>query len=76
MNITAEQMAEEIKKYDEFVIVYHIRPDGDCIGSSYALGLALQAMGKKCVVKGTDEVPPDHHFMTDEVNWDDLSDPV
>ena len=44
MDLTAKQMAEEIKKYDQFVVVYHIRPDGDCIGSSYALGLALQAL--------------------------------
>lgn len=76
MDLTAKQMAEEIKKYDQFVVVYHIRPDGDCIGSSYALGLALQALGKKCVVKGQDDVPPDHHFMTDQVTWDEVTDPV
>ena len=76
MNISPEQMAAELRKYNSFCIVYHIRPDGDCIGSSYALGLALKSLGAECKVCGTDEVPPNHHYLTDKVVWDDPSDPV
>ena len=76
MNISAEQMAGELKKYNEFRIIYHIRPDGDCIGSSYALALALQACGAKCEVCGTYDIPPGHRYLTDNFIKDELSEPV
>lgn len=76
MNSSIEQMAEELKKYQEFRIVYHIRPDGDCIGSSFALALALKSIGARCEVVGRDEVPPVHRFMTDRVAFDVLTNPV
>lgn len=76
MNILAEQMAGELKKYNEFRIIYHIRPDGDCIGSSYALALALQACGAKCEVCGTYDIPPGHRYLTDNFIKDELSEPV
>ena len=31
------QIIEEIEKHDSIVIVRHVRPDGDCIGSSFGL---------------------------------------
>jgi len=76
LTISLENMAEELKKYREYCIVYHIRPDGDCIGSSYALGLALKQSGARCRVEGTDEIPLSHRYMTDKVSWDETSDPV
>ncbi len=69
-------MAEELKKYKEFRIVYHIRPDGDCIGSSYALALALQAAGAKCEVTGSYEIPSGHRYLTDKFLKDEVTDPV
>lgn len=50
MNVALNEMAKKMGLYDEYVIVYHIRPDGDCIGSSFALALGLQSLGKKCTV--------------------------
>ena len=70
MVITLQEMARKMREYDEFMIVYHIRPDGDCIGSSYALALALQSIGKRCAVVGRDPVPKIHRFMTDVVRQD------
>ena len=32
--ITLEKMAVLLKKMDNYRIIYHIRPDGDCIGSA------------------------------------------
>ena len=69
-------MAEKLLSYDEYVIVYHIRPDGDCIGLSFALALALQSVGKLCKVVGRDPVPQIHQFMTDKVKQDTLTSPV
>lgn len=76
MYISIKEMAEKLKEYDNYCIVYHIRPDGDCIGSSYALALALQSIGKKCTVEGQDEIPRIHRYMTDKVRLDTVSDPV
>lgn len=76
MNVSIQTMAEKIRDFEEFVIVYHIRPDGDCIGSAFALALALKSIDAKCRVAGRDEIPPVHRFMTDRVVQDELSNPV
>lgn len=69
-------MLEKLKEFSEYRIVYHIHPDGDCIGSTYALCLALQAIGKKCEVVGTHPVPNQHCSMTNRVVMDKVENPV
>lgn len=76
MNITIKEMAEKLRKFDEYRIVYHIRPDGDCIACAYALCLGLQASGKKCEVVGQDDVPRGHQYMTEKVKFDTITKPV
>ena len=76
MDVSIREMAEKLKYYREFRIVYHIRPDGDCIGSSFALALALKSIGAKCEVVGRDEVPRVHRLLTDRIAPDELADPV
>ena len=76
MLVTIKEMAEKLLSYDEYMIIYHIRPDGDCIGSSFALALALQSIGKHCAVTGRDPVPHIHQLMTDKVKQDVLTFPV
>ena len=56
----------------QFCIVYHINPDGDCIGSAYALMLILRTLGAKCAVCGRDPVPANFRNMTDAVSSDRL----
>lgn len=76
MDMSVKEMAQKLKEYDNYCIVYHIRPDGDCIGSSHALALALQSIGKKCTVEGQDEIPRIHRYMTDKVKLNTISDPI
>ncbi|MBO8128819.1 MAG: bifunctional oligoribonuclease/PAP phosphatase NrnA [Peptococcaceae bacterium] len=38
-------------------------PDGDCLGSVLALGLALEKMGKKISLLSADPVPSIYHFL-------------
>ncbi|MBE6849772.1 MAG: hypothetical protein E7502_07735 [Ruminococcus sp.] len=75
MNTPVEQIAAQLKACDEIRIIYHVRPDGDCIGSSFALALALQVAGVRCDVCGTDPVPPQHRPMTEQVPMDTLQNP-
>jgi phosphoesterase RecJ-like protein len=41
------KIAEYIKKNDRFLILTHVNPDGDALGSGAALGFILRATGKK-----------------------------
>lgn len=46
MNNDFETILNVIKNYDSILIAGHKNPDGDCIGSCVALGLALNKLGK------------------------------
>ena len=48
---------EKIQAASRILIVSHIRPDGDAIGSMLALGLALQDAGKQVQMVCADGVP-------------------
>lgn len=45
------------------LIVSHIRPDGDAVGSLLAFGLALQAIDKEVQMVLSDGVPTDFHHL-------------
>lgn len=45
--MTVDNMLEEIQKAKTIVILTHENPDGDAIGSSLAMYMALQKMGKE-----------------------------
>jgi phosphoesterase RecJ-like protein len=47
----------ELAKARRFLIVSHIRPDGDAVGSVLGLGLSLQAAGKEAQMVLSDGIP-------------------
>ncbi|MHB8757452.1 MAG: DHH family phosphoesterase, partial [Bacillota bacterium] len=46
-----------------FLIVLHENPDGDSLGASFGLALALGSLGKEVVVAGGDALPPAYAFL-------------
>ncbi|UCH81769.1 MAG: bifunctional oligoribonuclease/PAP phosphatase NrnA [Nitrospiraceae bacterium] len=53
-----------IRKNDSFLIVGHVNPEGDSIGSSLAFALGLKKFGKKYVhVVSKDPVPENLNFL-------------
>lgn len=48
---------------DYFLIATHMSPDGDTLGSSLALSLALQKIGKKTFLLNNDMVPKEYAFL-------------
>ncbi|MBE3591070.1 MAG: bifunctional oligoribonuclease/PAP phosphatase NrnA [Firmicutes bacterium] len=46
-----------------FLLLLHVKPDGDSIGSSLALGRALQKLGKEAVLVCPDELPESLRFL-------------
>ena len=45
--MTLDNILEEIKLANSIIVLTHETPDGDAIGSSIAMHLALKALGKK-----------------------------
>jgi phosphoesterase RecJ-like protein len=46
-----------IDKANKILILPHVRPDGDAIGSSIGLLLGLESLDKECVIHSLDELP-------------------
>ncbi|NLK00262.1 MAG: bifunctional oligoribonuclease/PAP phosphatase NrnA [Clostridia bacterium] len=57
------RIAEIIKQQKKITIVSHIIPDGDAIGSSLALGMALGKLGIRVQILNQDEVPKIYTFL-------------
>lgn len=52
-----EDMIEVLRKAPTVALFSHVSPDGDCIGSMLAIGLALEKMGKEVFFFNPDPVP-------------------
>jgi len=52
-----------IQEFDSFVLLSHVRPDGDAIGSQIALGFALEAAGKTVRLINEDGLPGNLEFL-------------
>lgn len=63
MNATFEQIGEVISRHSSFVILSHVRPDGDAIGSQLALAFSLEAAGKTVRVLNEDGLPDNLAFL-------------
>lgn len=59
------EIAEAIKEADSVIILPHINPDPDAMGSVYAISYALERAGKKCRVVAENEVPDYFNDYTD-----------
>lgn len=66
--MTLDNILEEINKAEKIVIITHENPDGDAIGSSLAMKLALKQLGKNADVI-IPEFPKSFEFLpgTDEI---------
>jgi len=60
------EIVKRINKAEKILIIPHVMPDGDTIGSSIALKLALQNLGKITCVHNIDPLPDDISFIGTE----------
>lgn len=63
--LAVEPVATAIREHQRFVMCAHEKPDGDVLGSGFALGLALKAMGKTVHYFLDDEMPRNLRFLPD-----------
>lgn len=56
---------ELINKYNNIFICSHVQPDGDSLGSTLALSMAIKKLKKKSYVNiiKVDNIPSDFHFL-------------
>jgi phosphoesterase RecJ-like protein len=52
-----------IEKYDKFIITAHETPDGDALGSEFAMLLALRKLGKTARILNADPAPQKFAFI-------------
>ena len=58
-----DAVVEEINKGNKFLVISHLNPEGDAIGSLLGLALALRAAGKEAVAYLEDELPEMFNFL-------------
>ena len=58
-----QRIKEILANGKEFMVTSHIDPDGDAIGSAFALSLAIKKLGKETVVYLKDKVPYRYEFL-------------
>ncbi len=71
--LTLRQCARYLKKHDNYIILTHASPDGDTLGSAYALYYGLNEIGKKAGVICPDVIPQKYDYFarsTDHVTRD------
>lgn len=58
-----EQVAEFLGRYDRYAVFTHLTPDGDALGSSYALCSFLRTGGKDAITVLLEDPPAKYNFQ-------------
>ncbi len=66
MKTNLKKIGEIIQNNDDFVLIPHKNPDGDCLGSVMALARAIKSMGKKVKVALVGGIPARLDFLWDK----------
>lgn len=60
-------VCDELARPKSTLILFHTRPDGDAVGSAFALKLLLEAAGSRAWCVCTNEVPQRLHFLSEGI---------
>lgn len=72
MKINVEKCAGLLKKENDFAILCHAHPDGDTLGSGFALLRALQKLGKRAKLLCDDEIPSKYEYLYSDIESQDF----
>lgn len=67
MRIDVKQCAAILKEKDNILILTHANPDGDTLGSGFALCRALMKIGKICNVENADTIPKKYNYLYEDI---------
>ena len=60
---TFGEIGDVLRGHQRFVVLGHVRPDGDALGSQLALALSLQILGKDVTVWNQDGLLDKYSFL-------------
>ena len=66
--LDVKECASLLKEYDNYLILSHRHPDGDTLGSAFALKNALDLLGKKSMVRCNDEMADKFSYLWQNVD--------
>ena len=66
--IDVKECCALLKEYDNYLILTHRNPDGDTLGSAFALKRTLDKMGKKSFVKCVDPMHHQYSYLGDGID--------
>ena len=72
-HITEQQAADLLMAADHILLLAHQYPDGDTVGSNYALCLALRALGKQVRVLCGDPIPERFDYITEDMEMPEFA---
>lgn len=67
--VTVEEAAALLLGADDILLLLHQYPDGDTIGSGYALAMALQVLGKRVRPACCDPIPSKYAYLTEGLSF-------
>lgn len=69
--LSLKKCARFLKKHNDYIILTHASPDGDTLGSAYALYYGLNEIGKRACVICPDVIPQKYNYfarITDHIS--------
>lgn len=76
MSVNWKKFADQISHYQSFVLVSHVRPDCDALGSELGMAYVLRQIGKDVRIINAHRVPPALQFLDPAGNIEALGDDV
>jgi len=73
-DISINALADIISKTEKAIILFHERPDGDAVGSAFALRLLIDSLGGRAYCLSGDEIPDRLRFLTNGIQSSSLMD--
>ena len=71
--IGVKECAALLKEFDNYLILSHRNPDGDTLGSAFALKRALDLLGKKSMVRCNDDMHPKFSYLWDTLDNSEIT---
>lgn len=72
VGIDVKECAKLLKDSDNYLILTHRNPDGDTLGSAFALKRALDILGKKSAVRCIDNIPLKYSYLWEGIDNSDI----
>ncbi len=66
-DLSFESVVSFLKEKKDTLIIFHVRPDADAVGSAFGLRFILEALGSRAYCISSDEIPSRLRFLTDGI---------